>query len=238
MPTVLVTGANRGIGLGFVRHYADDGWDVVACCRNPQGAGDLSDFAKQSDGRVLVEPMDVADHSTVDALAEKYSGKPIDVLINNAGVSGPRGDDRELMYRQMFGTIDYSAWDDVFRINTMAALKVSEAFVENVAASANKTIVTLSSTMGSVQEGTMPVFIYGSSKAASNWVASMMANVLKERRIIVVSFCPGHVKTAMGGPEAPVSVDDSVAGMRKIIAGLTMVDTGSFKRFTGEAVAW
>ncbi len=238
MPTVLITGANRGIGLGFVRHYAEDSWTVIACCRNPHGADDLNEIAKQSSGRVQVEQMDVANHSSVNALAIKYTGKPIDVLINNAGVSGPRGDNRELMYKQMFGTIDYSAWDDVFRVNTMGSLKVSEAFIDNVAASADKIIVTLSSTMGSVQEGTMPVFLYGSSKAASNWVVSMMANELKERGIIAVTFCPGHVKTAMGGPEAPVEVDDSVAGMRKMIAGLTLDDTGSFKRYTGDTVAW
>jgi len=242
MPTVLITGANRGIGLGFVRQYATEGWEVIACCRSPQSADDLNALATQSatsNGcRVQVEQMDVADHASVDALARKYAGKPMDVLINNAGVPGPRGDNREFIFKQMFGTIDYAAWDDVFRINTMGALKVSEAFAENVAASAEKKIVAVSSTMGSIQEGTMPVFIYGSSKAASNWVVSMMAHELKDRGIIAMTFCPGHVRTDMGGPEAPVEVEDSVSGMRKIIAGLTLDDTGSFKRFDGETVAW
>jgi NAD(P)-dependent dehydrogenase (short-subunit alcohol dehydrogenase family) len=238
MPAVLITGTNRGIGLGFVRHYAEDGWDVIACCRNPSAAVDLMKTADQSGGRVQIESLDIADHASVDALAKKYAGKPIDVLINNAGVSGPRDPNREQLYRQRFGTIDYEAWEDVFRINTMGPLKVAEAFVDNVAASEGKKIVTLSSTMGSIQEGTMPVFLYGSSKAAVNKVVAMMATDLKQRGIIAVIFCPGHVKTELGGADATVEVDDSVAGMRKMIAALTLDDSGSYTRYNGETVAW
>ena len=238
MPAVLITGTNRGIGLGFVRHYAEDGWDVIACCRNPSAAVDLMKTADQSGGRVQIESLDIADHASVDALAKKYAGKPIYVLINNAGVSGPRDPNREQLYRQRFGTIDYEAWEDVFRINTMGPLKVAEAFVDNVAASEGKKIVTLSSTMGSIQEGTMPVFLYGSSKAAVNKVVAMMATDLKQRGIIAVIFCPGHVKTELGGADATVEVDDSVAGMRKMIAALTLDDSGSYTRYNGETVAW
>jgi NAD(P)-dependent dehydrogenase (short-subunit alcohol dehydrogenase family) len=182
--------------------------------------------------------MDVADHASIDALAQKYVGTAMDVLINNAGVSVPRSANGEHRLKQTFGTLDYTAWDNIFQVNVKGLLKVSEAFVENVSASSDKTIVALSSTMGSIQEGALPVFLYGSSKAAGNWIISMLAKELKERGIITVSLCPGHVKTAMGGPIAPIEVDDSVAGMRKIIAGLTLDDTGSFKRFNGETVAW
>lgn len=238
MPTVLVTGANRGIGLEFVRQYASEGWNVIACCRTPGKAEQLTELASQYNGRVRLETVDLDDHSTIDALAQKYSGQPIDVLINNAATVQPRDPNMEQIYRQQFGTIDYDAWAQVFRINTMGAAKMAESFVANLKLGAQKKLVSVSSSMGSIELNLTPVYLYNSSKAALNRVISMMAVDLKKEGVIAVSFCPGHVKTDLGGPTAAVTVDESVGGMCSLIARLTMKDTGTYTRYNGETVPW
>lgn len=108
MPTVLITGANRGIGLEFTQQYVEDGWTVIACCRDPDGesAEDLRAIQSKADGRVHIEPMDMLDHASIDAIAAKYKGTAIDVLLNNAGIIGPVPIADHLA-AQHFGTIDY-----------------------------------------------------------------------------------------------------------------------------------
>jgi NAD(P)-dependent dehydrogenase (short-subunit alcohol dehydrogenase family) len=235
MPTVLVTGANRGLGLEFVEQYAKEGWNVIACCRDPVNSRELQFLATQYPKQVSVERMDVVDHSAIDATAAKYRGKPIDVLINNAGVIGPR---REEGHRQRIGGMDYAEMEKVWRTNTMGPLKVSEAFLECVAASQQKKIVTISSTVGSNVEMKAPVYAYASSKAAVNKVMTLMAAALKDRGIAVAAFCPGNCKTRMGGPDANVEPRDSIAGMRKLIAGLSLANSGQFTRYNGQPVAF
>lgn len=238
MSTVLITGTNRGIGLGLVRHYAEDGWDVIACCRNPAGAEALNELANASEGRIRVEALDLSDHGSIDTLAQKYDGQPVDILINNAAVVGPRDPNMEQIYRQKFGTIDYDAWMDVFRINTMGPLKVMEAFASNIDLGQEKKIIAISSSMSSNGENLSPVYLYSSCKAALNRVMTMTASSLKERGVIAVALCPGHVRTDLGGEQAAVSVDESASGLREVIANLTMARTGTFTRFDGETVPW
>ena len=238
MITTLLTGSNRGIGLEFVRQYAADGAEVIATCRNPAEAGDLQKIAKVSDGRVLIEQLDVIDSESIKTLARKYQGKPIDILINNAGVPGPRGPDNEKLNEQRFGTLNYDAWLDVMSVNTLGPIRVAEAFVENVAISNQKKIVTLSSTMGSIQERPYPIFLYCTSKTALNKAISILAVALKDRNIIAALFCPGHVKTELGGEGATVEVEDSVAGLRELFSELTLDDSGTYTRYNGETVAW
>lgn len=239
MATVLITGANRGIGLEFTRQYTDDGWTVIACCRdlNSDATADLHDIAAKSDGRVYLEKMDMLDHHSIDTVAAKYRGKPIDILINNAGVIGPIPI-LDHIDKQHFGTIDYDVWDTVIRTNTFAPIKTAEAFVENVAASKQKKIITLSSTVGSFQESLIPAFCYCTSKTAVTKAVQLLAEVLRDRSIVATAFCPGHVKTRMGATGGIVEIPESVSGMRGLIAGLTMDDTGTFRRYNGDTVAW
>lgn len=227
MPSVLITGANRGLGLEFTRQYAADGWRVFAACRDPAGARDLAAV----EGDVSAETLDVDDGPQVAALANKLSGQPIDVLINNAGIYGPKDVTRD--------TVDYDAWGQVFRTNTMSPLAVSAAFAANVAQGGQKKIITLSSIMGSIAENdSSGDFIYRSSKAAVNAVMKSLAGDLKSEGITVVVLHPGWVRTDMGGPDAAIEAPESVTGMRAVIAGLKESDSGRFLNYDGTEIPW
>ena len=227
MPSVLITGANRGLGLEFTRQYAADGWRVFAACRDPAGARDLAAV----EGDVSAETLDVDDGLQVAALANKLSGQPIDVLINNAGIYGPKDVTRD--------TVDYDAWGQVFRTNAMSPLAVSAAFAANVAQGGQKKIITLSSIMGSIAENdSSGDFIYRSSKAAVNAVMKSLAGDLKSEGITVVVLHPGWVRTDMGGPDASIEAPESVTGMRAVIAGLKESDSGRFLNYDGTEIPW
>ena len=232
-PTVLITGGNRGIGLEFCRQYLADGWRVIATARNPDDADDLRSYG----GDLQVEGLDVTDHDQIDALAGRYADQPIDVLINNAGIIGPIPIP-EHIERQHFGSMDYELWDRVLRTNTMAPLKMAEAFVEHVAASEQKKIVTLSSTVGSLVERDTPAFAYATSKTAVNKAMKLLSVVLRDRGISVAIFCPGYVQTRMDFGTADVKPPDSVAGLRHLIAELGPDTSGTYRRYNGETIAW
>lgn len=234
MPTVLLTGASRGLGLEFARQYLADGWRVIATCRNPDQAGELQ--ALSGPGELLVESLDVTDAAAIDALAGRYA-EPIDLLLNNAGIIGPLPFP-EHIHRQHFGSLDYDLWLDVFRTNTLGPVRLAEAFVEQVAASEQKKIVSLSSTVGSISERDTPAFAYATSKTALNKAMTLLASLLRERGIIVALLCPGYVKTRMDFGTAEIEIPDSVSGMRRLIAGFDIGDSGSFTRYNGERIAW
>ncbi len=238
MPTVLVTGASRGLGLEFTRQYAAAGWDVIACARDPARAIELDAVRRRSGGLVSVETLDVTNPQHLEWLVGKYAHTAIDVLINNAGDIGPRGTHRELLYKQLFGSLDYEAWRRVLEVNTLAPVRIAEAFTPHVERSEQRKMIFVSSTTGSNAEGTYAVFAYCSSKAALNKCVTMIAMALRERGIIAAAVCPGHVRTAMGGADADVEPIDSIGGLRKVIARLTLEDSGSFTRYNGERIAW
>ena len=230
--TVLVTGANRGIGLEFVRQYADRGWRVIATTRDPAVAKELNALAA-AHRDVLVETLDVADHPAIDALAKKYEGQPIDVLINNAGLM--QGPDKG----QMVGSIDYAEFERFYRINAMGPLKVSEAFYPNVKASKMKTMAAL--TTGTGKRGIpIPGFtLYKTSKAALDAIQREIAIRWKQQGIKVVTLMPGRVLThgerATPG-QSTVTAEDSVAGMIKVLDALTMEATGRTVQWNGEVL--
>src|SRR5688572_26736407 len=138
MPTILLTGANRGLGLEFVRQYEADGWRIHACARDPDGAADLKTLAEKAAGRITAHELDVADFAAIDALANRLRGTPIDVLLNCAGWMGTRSFAREGVSVQQFGASDFEEWESVFRVNTFAPMKMAEAFVEHVASGEQK----------------------------------------------------------------------------------------------------
>lgn len=231
MPTVLITGASRGIGLEFVRQYLADGWRILACCRNPASADKLTGLAASSGGKITVHALDVDDVTSAAALKQDIDGTAIDVLINNAGITGHRDNG--------MGTMDYEAWEAAMRTNVMGPMKVTEALVDNLLAGDQKKLITISSKMGSIGlNGATNAITYRSSKTAVNMVMSCLANALGGKGVTVVCFHPGWVRTDMGGSGADISPEESVGGMRKVIAGLTAADNGSFRNYDGGAIAW
>ena len=240
MPTVLITGANRGLGLEFVRQYAREGWQVIAACRGPEKASALQALAREHAG-VRIEALDVADAASLAACVGRLGDVAVDVLINNAGilsgnpkVSGVGRDDG-----QAFGALDSAAWARVLYVNSIAPIMVTEALFPCVRRGTGRKIVMISSRMGSIGETSATGrMAYRTSKAALNAAMRNVALSLRDEGISVVSFHPGWVKTDMGGPDALLTADVSIAGMRKVIDGLTVAQSGQFLNYDGGAVAW
>lgn len=223
---VLITGANRGIGLELTKQYAQDGWRVLACCRNPQQATTLQALAK-SYANIQLCSLDVADFSQIDALALQLKDQKIDVLINNAGIYPDSSSG------------DADAWLDAFKINSIAPFKIAAAFTPHIANSQLKKLATLSSKMGSMDDNTSGgSYIYRSSKAAVNMVMKSLSIDLKPLGIAVVTLHPGWVLTDMGGPNALIDKQTSVSGLRQVIQDLSLSNSGQFIGYDGKAVNW
>jgi NAD(P)-dependent dehydrogenase (short-subunit alcohol dehydrogenase family) len=231
MPTVLVTGANRGLGLEFARQYAAEGWKVIAACRDPGAAVDLQKLADGSGGSVRVFAINVADGASVKAAASALADEPIDVLLNNAGVGNPPG--------KTLGALDYPGWLRVLDVNVLGPARVVEALLPNVARGGRKLVVTITSRMGSIADnssgGSYP---YRSSKAAVNMVVKSLSLDLAPRGITCVLLHPGWVRTDMGGSGGKLSPAESIAAMRKLIARLGPEDSGKFYNYDGAVIPW
>lgn len=225
---VLITGANRGIGLEFARQYAEAGWKVIACCRDLKQAADLQELADTYPD-IKAYPLDVADFAAIEALAENLKGVKIDVLINNAGVY-PHSD---------LNHADPEQWLHAFKVNSMAPFKMAAAFTPHIAASSFKKLVTLSSKMGSLDDNTSGgSYIYRTSKVAANMVMKSLAIDLQAFGISVAVLHPGWVQTEMGGPGALIDTRTSVSGLRKVIEHLNLDNTGRFIAYDGKVINW
>jgi NAD(P)-dependent dehydrogenase (short-subunit alcohol dehydrogenase family) len=231
MPSILITGANRGLGLEFARQYAADEWQVFASCRNPQAAGELQRLAKESGNRLVILPIDVTDGRSIAKAAEEVGGAAIDILINNAGIAGPSG--------QTTGRVDYAAWAQVLNVNSMGPLRMIEAFTENLARSERRLAVAITSGMGSIGDNTSGGSIaYRTSKAALNMVMRTASIDLAPRRIVCVVVNPGWVKTDMGGPAARLTAKESVAALRRLFAGFGSAHSGKFFNYNSRGYPW
>jgi NAD(P)-dependent dehydrogenase (short-subunit alcohol dehydrogenase family) len=238
--TVLITGANRGIGLDFVRQYAERGYTVIATARKPEKAKALQAMAVSNE-KIIIEPLDVTDLEAIDGLAKKYQGQPIDILLNNAGVTG------NPQKTQQFGQIDYDAFDRVFHVNVVGPLKMTEAFIEHVAASDMKKIISVSSSMGSIQKSFGGAYFYRASKSALNMVMRSLARdtslKFKKRGIIIGLVNPGPTDTDMmkALKERGAKLRDSsvaTADMIRNIDDLTIKTSGSFLQYDGSVIPW
>jgi len=238
MTTMLITGANRGLGLDFVRRLAPQGWQIHACCRNPAKADELLAIAAEFD--VTLHALDVADFDQIDALKKALGHAPIDVLLNNAGIMETSQRALSLDHtNQMFETLDEDEWMAVLRVNTMAPMRMCEVFVDNVTASDRKQVLMMSSIVGSIDSNsTSRWYHYGTSKTALNMVMRSLAADLRDRGITVMSLHPGWTQTDMGGPEAALTIDQSVNGMVELLKKLTPADSGRFIAWNGEDVPW
>ena len=228
MPTALITGANRGIVFEFPRQYSADGWRVYAGTRNLDSANGLQGLDQDL---VSIHQLDVDDHDQIKHLSSELSGISIDLLINNAGMW--------IGENENYGKFTDEQWMQQFRTHLFGTMGMCEAFVDNVANSDLKQIVNISSGNGcfGIDRG-KGLFPYDSSKAALNLITKGLSVDLKDRGITVISFTPGFVSTDMSGPDADITPQESIAGMRSVIAGLSMDKTGTFTRYNGVELPW
>ena len=240
MPALLITGANRGLGLELVKQFDARAWRIHACCRAPAKADALQAIAATPDGRVRIHALDVTDFGAIDDLADALQAEPIDVLFNNAGIMEVR--QRPLDEQgtsQSFGSMDYGEWRQILRVNVLAPMRMAEVFVDNVAASERKTIVTMSSILGSIATtDSCRWFGYRASKAAVNMMMRGLASDLKERGITSVCMHPGWARTDMGGAGADVAPEDSADGIAKVVDGLTPDQSGRYLTYDGGELPW
>lgn len=238
-PTVLITGSSRGIGYELARQYAAQGWGVIATCRTPETAIDLQALAEVYPN-LVIEALDVTRAAQMEALAERYRGVPIDVLINNAGILG--GNDR-----QQFGSYDFAAFDQVMNVNVKGPLRMAELFIDHVAASEQKKIMNISSVVGSIEMTFGGQVFYRTSKAALNMSMRTLARELRRsdvparKQIIVGLIHPGVVDTdfAKGVPIPMIQPDESAAGVIDVIANYTSPrQSGDFMSYTGSSLPW
>jgi len=236
MPTVLVTGANRGLGLEFTAQYAGLGWRVIACSRSPSPALDALAAVQSS---IVLRSLDVLDHAAIEALAREMQNEAIDVLLNNAGVYGKLGFMDGGVAQQAFGATDFENWEQVLRVNVFGAMKMSEAFVEHVASSDQKKIITLSSMLGSMGLNTQGgMYAYRTSKAAVNMMMHSMGTDLAERGILAVAMHPGWARTDMGGENADIAPAEGAQGVIEVIAKLDRSHLGQLNAYDGNPLPY
>jgi NAD(P)-dependent dehydrogenase (short-subunit alcohol dehydrogenase family) len=222
MPTALVTGAGRGMGLEFARQYAADGWDVLATVRHPAAASELGRLG------VRVEALDMRDFAALAAFPDRLGGRPLDLFIANAGVSKAK-------WIRTAG--DAGDWQEVHAVNAVAPTLLAEALLPLVEAAGGK-MAAISSRMGSIADSSGGYIGYRSSKAALNAAWKALALGWADRDVTLAVLHPGWVQTDMGGDSAPLAAEESVAGMREVIAGLSRRASGAFVDYRGEPVPW
>ncbi len=235
-PTVLITGSNRGIGFGLVRQYAFKGWTVIATARHPETADDLKAFAAEHPN-VRIERLDVTDLASIEAVAEKYRGTPIDVLINNAGILGSIQD-------QTLGSFDYDTLEQVLDVNTIGPLRVASAFLDHVAASEQKKIMTVTSGLGSMAlaQHFGGYYYYRISKAGVNMAMRVLRADVRDQGIVVGLVSPGIVDTDLnresGNSRKGITPDESARGLVEVIDAMTIESSNAMINYDGGTIPW
>lgn len=222
MRTVLITGANRGIGLEMVHQYWSDGWKVIACCRTLKN--------QVSKDRLIHIQLDVTDALEIKNLAAQLEREFIDVLINNAGISGPSNEELDLF--------NSSDWLETFHVNAVGPYMMTGALSNQIERGHLKVVANISSAYGSIGLNNKDDYcVYRASKAALNAITKCLANSLQEKGIIVVSIHPGSVKTDTN-PKGRISPSESVQGIKKVLGSLSLKDSGSFMNYNRKFLSW
>lgn len=222
--TVLITGANRGIGLELARQYSVAGWDVIGTARKPEAAAELTEMASK------VVQLDVTNPSSVERLAQDLEGTPIDMLINNAGI-------QPLMWK--LAEVDFDDFERALAVNTVGPVRVTQALAPNLRLSEHRRIINITTNLSSIADNTDGGFYgYRESKAALNMFTKSLAAELGPEGFICIVMHPGWVQTDLGGPQAPLQVEESARGIRAVVEGLTPADNGTFRTWDGDGMAW
>ena len=247
MATLIITGANRGIGLGLVKVYLENHWRVIATCRNPETATELMTLKEKYVEKISIVTMDVNDQTQIDAALKRVNGVPIDLLINNAGsvemekygsgayekIDGIPIDDPDLR------KYDYEEWESVLRTNILGPARVTGSFIDNLKQPEHSIVVMMTSGLASVsntwQAGR---YAYRTSKAALNMLMRSSGEWLESYGITAVAISPGWTRTDMGGPNASNSIEQAANGIFQVITGISSDDAGKFLNFDGTTLPW
>ncbi|MDP8568035.1 SDR family oxidoreductase [Methylophilus aquaticus] len=225
---VMITGANRGIGLEYVRQYAQAGHQLYATVRNPAQATLLKSLSRQYPN-IEIHTLNVADIRAIGALAARLESLRLDILVSNAGIYP----------ESSFGQADPAVWLQAFQINTLTTYYLAEAFLPHLARSGHAKLIAMTSKMGSIDDnGSGGEYIYRSTKTALNMVIKSLAIDLRQHNITVAALHPGWVRTDMGGPHGLIDTDTSVHGLRRVIAQLDLPQSGQFIAYDGQEVPW
>ena len=226
--TILITGANRGLGLEFVRQYSQLGWSILACCRNLSNSNELEILQKKFSS-IEIFQLDVGNLNEIKDLSNTLKDRTIDILLNNAGI-----------YRSgALGSIDTEEWIESFKINTIAPYVVIESFLDQVMRSRQKKIVSITSKMGSIDDNTSGgSYMYRTSKTALNSMMRSMTYDLESKEISTLTLHPGWVKTDMGGSNAWINSTESVTGMIQQIEKLSQKNSGEYLDYSGKTIKW
>ena len=230
MATILVTGANRGLGNEFVEQYLNEGNDVIATYRNENSSMDLIEMGDERSNLKLLQ-LDVSSNKSLNSFAENLGDSPIDIFINNAGVYGPRN--------SSFGNVDEENWIPAIKVNAIAPLLLTQLIIKNIRSGAEKKLIYITSKMGSIDDNKGGgAYVYRSSKTALNAVVKSLSVDLENEGIVVALIHPGWVKTDMGGPNALIERDTSIRGMTEVISNLDITSTGNFYNYDGSIIPW
>lgn len=234
MATIVITGANRGIGFALVKTYLVSGNRVYAFCRNPEQATDLANIAASADGNLTLHPLDIGNADSVAAAADVLADTPVDVLLNVAGIVGGR---KESVLDTPYTEADFDDWREAFEIMTIGPFRLTQALLPNLISAKGK-VMTVSSQIASSAWPYGGMYAYGATKAGVNRVMRSLAIDLRDKGVAVVSIHPGYVQTDMGGPNAEITPQESAAGIKSVIDNLNLDDTGDFFKWNGEKHAW
>lgn len=229
MQNILITGANRGLGLEFVRQYAEQGDKVFACCRQPRDAAELHQLA--ADYPIDILQLDIANPDSRQLLVEQLQGQPLDILINNAGIYGPRNLTPE--------QLEQAPWQQVFITNSVAPVLLTQSLRTNLKHGAGHKAIFVTSKMGSMGDNhSGGSYLYRASKAALNASVRSLAIDLANEPLYCLLVHPGWVQTDMGGASALITPKQSVAGMREQITALSKDESGQFVAYDGAVIPW
>ena len=231
MVNALITGTNKGLGLGLTKSFLDKGYKVFATCRKMVKAKELESLSKTFPNKLKILEVDVVAPNAGENISNFLKDEPIDLFLNNAGTIGSRG--------QGFGQVTTSDWLEVLQVNLIAPLLISQSIIENISKGSAKKMFFLSSKVGSIADNSGGgMYVYRSSKTALNQVVKSLSVDLLGKKISIVALHPGWVRTDMGGPNALISIEESVSGMIGVISRTTLTDTGKFFNYDGKEIPW
>lgn len=230
MTNILITGANRGIGLEFCKQYLRKGNRVYACCRDVSKAMNLQQLKADNSKNLSIIPLDVESYDSIQQLKFSLKNQPLDILINNAGIFSFDLPDYHLQSR---------IWEKFFRINSIGPYLITQTLLQNLQQGSQKKIINISSDMGSIHLNSNGNFIpYRTSKAALNAITKSLAMENQETAMIFIALHPGWVRTDMGGPNGMLAPEESVAAMMAHIEKLTTAHSGKYYAFDGKELPW